>query len=139
MQITSRIMLVVLMCVFLVGCNNIKKESANVPAHIIIDAKTGLQWVPAPASDTTWFQAQDYVKGLRLGGFSDWRLPTSAELQGLFTNGVDSTTLNVTDKWVWTSEMETGTSNAWYVNFHNGVALTYPRENSYLNRVLAVR
>jgi hypothetical protein len=29
-------------------------------------------------------QAQDYCSALRIGGFSDWRLPSIEELEGLF-------------------------------------------------------
>lgn len=129
-MLLNRISLIVLISVMLVSC----APSVN----IITDSKTGLQWAPAPDRDTNWFQAKDYVKEFKLGGFSDWRLPTKTELQVLYNNGIDPTILNVSNKWVWTSEIEEP-SFAWYVNFHNGVPLTYPRENSYLNRVLAVR
>jgi hypothetical protein len=128
--ILNRIMLIILISATIIGCAPTGK--------IITDSKTGLQWASAPESDTNWFQAKDYASGLKLGGFSDWRLPTRMEVQGLYNNGIDPTILNVSDKWVWTSEIKEP-SFAWYINFHNGIALAYPCGNSYLNRVLAVR
>ena len=120
--------------IFVISMTVIGCSSSSI---VINDAKDKLQWAPAPNSDTNWYQAKEYVENLKLGGFSDWRLPTRIELQSLYSNGVDPK-LNVANKWAWTSET-IEPSFAWYVNMYNGVALDYPRENSYLNRVLAVR
>ena len=33
--------------------------------------------------EMTWYEATEYAKNLRLGGYDDWRLPTSEELLGV--------------------------------------------------------
>jgi hypothetical protein len=52
---------------------------------IIKDSQTGLQWTPdLMKRDITWDEAKAYVAQLNHGGFSDWRLPTRAELKSLY-------------------------------------------------------
>jgi uncharacterized membrane protein YgcG len=49
------------------------------------DTATGLTWtVKDNGSAVSANQASDYCSGLRLGGHSDWRLPTIEELETLF-------------------------------------------------------
>ncbi len=48
---------------------------------IVTDTRTGRQWAPDPGGRMTWHQAGEYARKLRLGGFSDWRLPTRDELR----------------------------------------------------------
>ncbi len=47
----------------------------------VIDTHSKLMWQynKSRKSFKTETEAREYVKGLRLGGFSDWRLPTLAE------------------------------------------------------------
>jgi len=53
---------------------------------IAIDATPGLQWAQdAGGQQMTWDEANDYVRKLRLGGYSDWRLPTKEELESLLS------------------------------------------------------
>jgi len=48
------------------------------------DPATGLQWVHADNNaDLDFDQAVDYCKNLKLGGYSNWRLPEIGELQGI--------------------------------------------------------
>jgi hypothetical protein len=49
----------------------------------VSDSMTGLQWQKEYQDQVTWPQAVDACKALALGGFSDWRLPTMAEFEGL--------------------------------------------------------
>jgi hypothetical protein len=54
------------------------------------DPATGLTWTTEyNESSVTWNQANDYCSNLRLGGFSDWRLPTIDELQGIYDPSID--------------------------------------------------
>lgn len=49
----------------------------------IIDTKTGLQWLIYTATDISASNVMSTVKTINEGGFSDWRLPTKAEILGL--------------------------------------------------------
>jgi hypothetical protein len=49
------------------------------------DSATGLIWaVKDNGSSVGPNQASDYCRGLRSGGYSDWRLPTIEELEALY-------------------------------------------------------
>lgn len=49
----------------------------------ILDTKTGMQWKIYPLKDITASNVLEKVKSLTEGGFTDWRLPSRAELDGL--------------------------------------------------------
>jgi hypothetical protein len=61
----------------------------------VTDSCSGLMWQKVqadidgsgdfePEADfATWEQANGFVKGLNIGGHSDWRLPTIQELEGI--------------------------------------------------------
>ena len=51
--------------------------------EVVIDHKTGLMWQQDNVEIINWSQANKYAKNLKLGGFSDWRLPTIDELKTL--------------------------------------------------------
>ncbi len=56
----------------------------TVAADTVLDTRTGLMWQRAvPVERFTWVEAKAYAKGLRLGGYEDWRLPTKEELLSL--------------------------------------------------------
>jgi hypothetical protein len=49
------------------------------------DPATGLMWTKEDnGSDVDWLQAKDYCSQLQLAGYSDWRLPTTEELKGIY-------------------------------------------------------
>lgn len=118
--------------------------SAYGAQAIISDPEAGLQWVPAPDADMTWFHADDYVKHLRVAG-GGWRLPTVAELKSLndriwALGGNDA--LGVKDKFVWSTEIDTSKapSGAWAFGFDFGLVGTGSRRlTSGDAYVLAVR
>lgn len=50
-----------------------------------VDPSTGLMWSGKDnGKDVTWGNAIRYCRALRLAGYSDWRLPTIDELQGIY-------------------------------------------------------
>jgi outer membrane protein OmpA-like peptidoglycan-associated protein len=49
----------------------------------VIDTKTGLQWLIYAGTDLSFDSVLNTVKNIKEGGFSDWRLPTKAELVSL--------------------------------------------------------
>jgi hypothetical protein len=49
------------------------------------DPATGLTWAKESNSSlVTWNQAKDYCANLRLGGYSNWQLPTIDQLAGIY-------------------------------------------------------
>ena len=56
----------------------------EVPEGVYVDPETKLMWtIERNGEDIDWFEANEYAKQLRLGGYSDWRLPTIEELERL--------------------------------------------------------
>jgi len=56
-----------------------------------IDPSTGLMWAGKDnGKDVNWRQAAKYCRNLRLAGYSDWRLPTIDELEGIYDESVRS-------------------------------------------------
>jgi len=108
---------------------------------IIYDSQLGLEWVPAPDRPMNHYQAEEYVRNLSLAG-GGWRLPTREELQSLydrFRPGGADPMFHVSNKWVWTSELN-GSSDAKRFNFYYGNVISYDRDlTNDFNRVLAVR
>jgi OOP family OmpA-OmpF porin len=75
----------------------------------IIDTKTGLQWLIYTATDINAGNVLNTVKNIREGGFSDWRVPTKAELLALQDKTTSSTEQSETQSaneacCVWTAE-----------------------------------
>ena len=104
------------------------------PDTVVTDTRSGLQWAPDPNRMMSWNQAKKYARSLKLGGFSDWRMPTRAELRSL--DDIDST-FPLNDCCVWTAEAKDN-QKAWYYNVYRHFDDTaYIHNNSY--RVLAVR
>src|ERR1700741_4087914 len=55
------------------------------------DPSTGLTWAARDnGKDVSWKGAMKYCQNLRLGGFSDWRLATLAELEGIYDKNANS-------------------------------------------------
>jgi len=125
----------------------------------------GLMW-EKETREMNCYSAMDYVKNLRLGGYSDWRLPTVDELKEVvrscggtsveyldknFNSIVDKNKANSSyqscyknkgfryDSWYWSSTSISGrTGYAWIVNFNGGgVSYYYKDNNSYLRCVRA--
>jgi len=112
----------------------------------LLDTKTGLQWTPdLMKRDITWDEAKEYVAQLNYGGFSDWRLPTRAELKSLYDPSIKAdykidSMFQLSNYWVWTEELVSNdSSSAWHVGFTKGNENSYYRSTSNNNRVLAVR
>ena len=50
-----------------------------------VDPSTGLMWAAKDnGEDITWRKAMKYCGDLRLAGYTDWRLPTIVELEGIY-------------------------------------------------------
>ena len=94
----------------------------------ILDNITGLMWQKTDGGEMTFESAIAYCKTLSLGGFSDWRLPTSHELFGINNFDRLNPALNTTyfmktaaEYW-WTSDMRADdNSSVWVVNAGGGI------------------
>ena len=140
MKIGSRIGTAVFLLMLLAGCGaqpgieGPGRFQVN-PEGIILDTRTGRQWAPDPGERMTWYQAGEYARRLRLGGFSDWRLPTRAELQRLGAGGLDPA-FKLAGCCAWSSESE-DSSSAW--EFHFGEGRDYWLFTNRHAQALAVR
>ena len=101
---------------------------------LITDTKTGLQWAIDSGKTMTWEGAKRYIKGLRLGGFNDWRMPKRDELRTLGKIDAD---FPLAECCVWSSEPKDG-RRAWVVDLYRSVEdVAFMSNNSYA--ALAVR
>jgi hypothetical protein len=91
----------------------------NKGNEAVLDTKTGLMWAAKDnGSDIKWADAKSYCENYRVGGYTDWRMPTSAELEGLYDARKESPAacnksysihvatglINVTCYYLWASE-----------------------------------
>lgn len=50
-----------------------------------VDPSTGLMWAAKDnGQNITWKKAMRYCRNLQLAGYSDWKLPTIDQLQGIY-------------------------------------------------------
>ncbi len=115
-----------------------------VPEEVYLDPETRLMWtIQDNGKDIDWHQANKYAEQLRLGGFSDWRLPTIDELEKLYDPQNSSLhkirkPFRLTAYWVWSSTKE-GSGSAWYFYFNLGIRNHNPLDASIDYRALCVR
>jgi opacity protein-like surface antigen len=134
--------------------NQTPANTASVAPVGWTDPATGLTWTMADnGSDVNWNQANAYCLNLRLGGYSDWRLPTIDELQGTYDPGIDvpghlwkgeATTFHVKGNlklsggFQWSSTQKNA-GQAWYIFLRNGKRYSIQLSDSYGWRALCVR
>ncbi|MBF0227917.1 MAG: DUF1566 domain-containing protein [Desulfobacterales bacterium] len=108
----------------------------------VLDTKTNLMWaVKDNGSDINWNNAKKYCENYRVGGYSDWRLPTQDELENLYKSGIrdDKGIIKITDWGCWASETRNGGFEAAYFYFHRGRRHWRSVFYDYYVRVLPVR
>jgi hypothetical protein len=111
----------------------------------VLDTNTNLIWAATDnGSDIDWANAKSYCENYRGGGYTDWRMPTQDELQGLYDRSILgnndyhlTTMITLTACCLWTSE--TRRSAAAYFNFRYGSKHLTHQSNSRKGRVLPVR
>jgi hypothetical protein len=131
----------------------------------VLDTKTNLMWSSRDnASPLSWPDAKAYAGTYRGGGYADWRLPTPAELVGLFDKtktrktycpaAVDELGQSVDEVHVtdlirlscireWTSQEQSDKAGfVTVVDFHTGNEVSRPKLKEFVDtasRVLLVR
>ncbi len=82
----------------------------------VTDTETGLIWCMLDSLSELghcidYMTGTQYVKGLRTGGFNDWRLPTVGELQRIYKRTPFFPAHNA--KWYWTNQSYSRFSDGW--------------------------
>ena len=114
----------------------------------VLDTRTNLMWAEEDNEfGINWANAKSYCKNYRRGGYTDWRMPTLDELEGLYESGnyengdKSGNVIQITGWFVWASE--TRGSEAAYFDFNfglggrNWVHQSYAGDGNY--RALPVR
>ena len=80
---------------------------------VVYDSKTGLEWIAGPRGRKSWYEANEWVKGLEIDG-SGWRMPTSKELETIYQDGMGNRNMTRLLKtkawWVWSAEQDNNLS-----------------------------
>ena len=126
-----------------------------------VDPSTGLTWTGKDnGKDLTWNKAAKYCRNLRLAGYSDWRLATIDELEGILDNTAKAPGLagkHDNEPWTWHvkgnlfltgfqwssfQDLDIGghlSPYAWLFDFNNGRPIKVQIGYSGFNRALCVR
>lgn len=131
-----------------------EKAAQEDAGKIWTDPETRLMWTKKDnGSDVNWQKARNYCQNLRLGGYSDWRLPAIDELSEIYDPKVNiagqmgsgsQATWHVKGNlqlsgWQWSNTQGNASWQAWLFLFANGERYSAPLAGSGLDRVLCVR
>jgi len=126
--------------------DRVARESA---AGVWTDRATGLMWTKRDNGENLiWQPATAYCRNLNLDGYSDWRLPTIDELQGIYDEnaGVDGHhvkgNLLLTYWFEWSSSAKDSSKDVWAFDFKSGERFHIYRGHTLLQndgRALCVR
>ncbi len=99
----------------------------------VLDRRTGLIWCLLNSylesgEYLDYWQALRYVRELRTGGYTDWRLPRAEELAGLYMNPPFYPDMGT--RWYWSGDMY---SKGW----HRIVRIIVPRQEASVQREYA--
>lgn len=108
----------------------------------VSDATTGLMWAASSnTADINRLDAEAYCEAYEGGGYTDWRMPTIDELQGLYDAGVrdhnQHELIKVDSSYVWSSD--TSASSPAFFNFLIGYVGRSNQSNLKSERALPVR
>lgn len=111
---------------------------------IVNDSRTGLIWSRenVPGGQMKWKEAQKACEAMRIGGYSDWRMPTIRELLSLVDYEKSSPAIDPAFKcepaayWSATAYAPSPGDLAWVVNFDGGYSDWYLQSNEYFVRAV---
>ena len=91
---------------------------------VVVDENCKRSYIKAIQKSFTekmiWYEAKDYARELRLGGFDDWRVPTKEELYEIYKiRNISGITISEDAFWS-SSTSRSDKDNAWFVDFDNG-------------------
>jgi len=135
-------------------------DPSRAPAYWV-DRSTGLMWAGKDnGEDVTWRAAMTYCQDLRLGGYSDWRLATIEELEGIhdqtakspggagrhgekpFLWPVKGNLFLTGEEWSGTQKMDSRgrpTGRVWYMGFESKFIWSKSESDRDYSRALCVR
>ena len=103
----------------------------------ITDCETGYMWTAVSPMDSmgitccwTWDEAKTYCDELELAGYSDWELPSLAQLESIPRCVVRGGPINTVESW-WSSAL-TGKDKAWVLKRGQGTEQNRMRHNAVL-------
>jgi hypothetical protein len=123
-----------------------KPPPPELPLSLItwVDPNTKLMWAHKDnGSDVNWTEAMGYCRQLRLGGFSNWRLPEIGELEGIYDDSLNQRyklkgDIRMSSYWAWSAtRQESG--EAWIFGFLTGPRFSNQLVDRYDLRALCVR
>jgi hypothetical protein len=140
----------IFLLLFLFGVGMQARAQNQTPANAAppvgwTDPATGLAWTTEDnGSDVNWSQATTYCSNQRLGGYSDWRLPTIDELQGIYDASAIvgdyhvKGNLKLSGNYQWSSTQKNA-GQAWFYVFIKGKRYSFRISDSKSDRALCVR
>ena len=127
--------------IILSGCADaVKTEEFTISNETALDKKTDLMWATTDNRENlTRQEAVDYCESYSGGGFQDWRMPKTAELQALIKSRIGQNTeiINLSSSLVWASE--TDDSKGAFCNFKERKCAWMEKVISISLRALPVR
>ena len=79
-----------------------------------------------------WYDAVDYARNLKLGGFDDWRLPTIEELKELYKIQTICGIEKSDEFWFWSSSTSSeNPKSALYIGFFKGICGSGDKSGSF--------
>jgi Protein of unknown function (DUF1566). len=120
----------------------------------VLDTKTKLMWAAKDnGSDINWQDAKFYCENYHGGGYTDWRMPTLDELDGLYDaskshpaacygrNSIHVATelIDITCFCPWASETSETTGEVDFFDFGPGIRSGFASQWTRFSRVLPVR
>lgn len=122
-----------------------ERQYERVDKDIVYDKNTNLMWQDNSASRTkklTYAKAIDYCKNLKIGKYSDWRLPKRTELQSIVDHKRNAPAIlkafkHTASYYYWSvTSYAHDTKQAWNINFYYGDRYSYDKDNkSYVRCV----
>ena len=137
------------------GLVKVNEKGQLLPDHasqwaFVLDTRTNLMWTACNVGTERVKQpeAEKAATALRAGDFTDWRLPTRAELLTIVDDTRSDPAINTdyfrdcVSNWYWTSTPYAGSPAefAWVVDFSDGAAYCFHRDSyGFVRAVRSVR